>query len=62
MYKFPIGFLMESLKVESDREAIETAVSMGVKGMQLHAVRGDKHTPEAMTAEKKKGAAFSVVI
>ena len=54
MYKFPIGFLMESLKAESDREAIETAVSMGVKGMQLHAVRGDKHTPEVMTAEKKK--------
>ena len=54
MYKFPIGILMESLKAENDKAAIEAAVSMGVNGMQLHAVRGDKHTPEVMTAEKKK--------
>ncbi len=54
MYKFPIGILMESLKTENDKAAIEAAVSMGVNGMQLHAVRGEKHTPEVMTTEKKK--------
>ncbi|MBR5518756.1 MAG: sugar phosphate isomerase/epimerase [Clostridia bacterium] len=52
MYKFPIGILMESLR-EDDKTAIASAAAMGVKGMQLHAVRGN-HSPEEMTAERKK--------
>ncbi len=50
MYKFPIGIMMESLRLSED-EAIAKAVSMGVDGFQMYATYGD-HSPENMTPAK----------
>ena len=52
MYNFPIGALMDSFKMET-RKAIETAASLGVKGLQMYATTGE-HSPENMTPAKCK--------
>lgn len=50
MYNFPIGVMMESFKTTT-REAIEKAVKIGAKGMQMYSTKGE-HAPENMTKEK----------
>lgn len=52
MYQFPIGVIMDSFRLET-RQAIETAASIGAKGIQMYATYGE-HAPENMTADKKK--------
>jgi len=52
MYKFPIGVMIDSFRLPLD-EALDAAVKVGAQGFQMYAVHGD-HTPEALTAEKRK--------
>ncbi len=50
MYDFSIGALMDSFKMET-KKAIETAASLGIKGLQMYATKGE-HSPENMTRDK----------
>jgi len=52
MYKFPIGVMIDSFRLPFD-QALDAAVKVGAQGFQMYAVHGD-HTPEALTAEKRK--------
>lgn len=52
MYKFPIGVMIDSFRLPLD-EALDAAVKVGAQGFQMYAVHGD-HTPEALTAEKRR--------
>lgn len=52
MYKFPIGVMIDSFRLPLD-EALDSAVRVGAQGFQMYAVHGD-HTPEALTAEKRR--------
>lgn len=52
MYKFPIGAMLESFRMDT-KSAIEKAAKIGVKGLQMYAANGE-HTPENMTTEKCK--------
>ncbi len=49
---FKIGVMLESFRLP-DREAIEAAKKIGAQGIQMYCTRGD-HTPDTMTADKKK--------
>ena len=51
MYNFSLGVLMDSFKMDA-RKAIETAASLGVKGLQMYSTTGE-FAPENMTASKK---------
>lgn len=44
MHSFPIGAIVESFKQET-HEAIQTAASIGVKGLQMYCTKGE-HAPE----------------
>lgn len=50
MYNFSIGALLDSFKMET-RTAIETAASLGIKGLQMYSTSGE-HSPENMTGVK----------
>ena len=52
MYNFPIGIMMDSLRTDN-RTAIETAVKMGAKGLQMYATKGE-NSPENLTGEKRR--------
>ena len=39
MYQFPIGAIVESFKQET-YEAVKTAASIGVQGLQLYCTKG----------------------
>ena len=52
MYQFPIGIMLNSLRMEN-RQAIETAAKMGAKGVQLYATRGE-NSPRELVGEKRK--------
>ena len=40
MYQFPIGVMMDCFKLDT-RQAIEKAASIGAKGLQMYAIKGD---------------------
>ena len=52
MYKFPVGIMLDSLKMNT-KSAIEKAAELGVQGLQMYAVAGE-FAPENMTVGKRK--------
>ena len=52
MYQFPIGAMLDSFRKDT-LEAIETAASIGIKGLQMYATSGE-HAPENMTPAKRR--------
>ncbi len=52
MYQFPIGVIMDSLRMDT-KAAIEKAAEIGAKGMQMFATRGE-HAPENMNTAQRK--------
>ncbi len=52
MYQFPIGVIMDSLRMDTGA-AIEKAAEIGAKGMQMYATRGE-HAPENMNTAQRK--------
>lgn len=50
MYKFPIGVMMDSFRLDT-RQALEKAAEIGARGIQMYATKGE-HAPENMTKEK----------
>ena len=52
MYKFPIGAMLDSFKMDT-KAAIEEAAKIGVSGLQMYATKGE-HAPENMTKEKRR--------
>ncbi len=51
MYKFPIGIILESLKLPR-REAIKKAAEIGAKGIQMYATEGE-NSPENLSGKKR---------
>ena len=52
MYPFSIGVMLNSFKLDTDL-ALDKAVEVGAKGLQVYATKGD-FAPENMTAEHRK--------
>ena len=52
MYNFPIGIMLDSLRMDN-KTAIKTAAKMGAKGLQLFATRG-VNSPANLTGEKRR--------
>lgn len=52
MYNFPIGAMVDSFKQET-REAIRTAASIGVKGLQMYSTNGE-NSPENLVGQKRR--------
>ncbi len=52
MNKFPIGVLIDSFSLPFS-EALKKTAELGAKGFQMYAVEGE-HSPEALTAQKRK--------
>lgn len=53
MYKFPIGVMLESFRLENTYDAIEAAKKVGADGVQMYATSG-ANAPENLTAEKRR--------
>ncbi len=52
MYKFPIGVMLDSFRMDA-KDAIKQAAAMGAQGLQMYATSGE-FAPENMNAAKKK--------
>lgn len=52
MYQFPIGAMVDSFRQDT-REAIKTAASIGVKGLQMYSTTGE-NSPENLVGQKRK--------
>ena len=52
MYQFPIGVMLDSFKLETN-EAIKKAATIGAKGVQMYATKGE-HAPENMSVAARK--------
>jgi len=52
MYKFPIGAMVDSFRVET-REAIKMAAKVGASGLQMYSTNGE-NSPENLVGEKRK--------
>lgn len=52
MYNFPIGAMINSFK-QNTYEAIKTAVSIGVQGLQMYSTTGE-NSPENLVGQKRK--------
>lgn len=52
MYKFPIGVMVDSFRVDT-REAIEMAAKVGASGLQMFSTNGE-NSPENLVGEKRK--------
>ena len=52
MYNFPIGVMVDSFRQDT-REAIKTAASIGVKGLQMYSTTGE-NSPENLVGQKRK--------
>lgn len=52
MYQFPIGIMLDSLRMEN-QQAIETAAKMGAKGVQMYATKG-KNSPKELTGSARR--------
>lgn len=51
MYKFPIGIILESLKMPR-RDAIKKAAEIGAKGIQMYATEGE-NSPRNLSSEAR---------
>ena len=52
MYKFPIGVMLESFRLDT-RAAIAEAAKTGADGVQMYATNGE-NAPENLTPQKRK--------
>lgn len=52
MYQFPIGIMLDSLKMNT-KDAIETAAKLGANGLQMYAVSGE-FAPENLSTAKRR--------
>lgn len=52
MYKFPIGVMLDSFRMDA-KDAIKQAAAMGAQGLQMYATSGE-FSPENMDAAKRK--------
>lgn len=52
MYQFPIGIMLDSLKLDI-KESIKKAADMGVQGFQMYATKGE-YSPEELTSAKRR--------
>ena len=52
MYQFPIGIMLDSLKLDI-KESIKKAADMGVQGFQMYATKGE-YSPEELTPAKRR--------
>lgn len=52
MYNFPIGAMVDSFR-QKTREAIKTAASIGVQGLQMYSTTGE-NAPENLVGQKRK--------
>ena len=52
MYQFPIGAMVDSFRQET-REAIRTAASIGVQGLQMYATTGE-NAPQNLVGQKRR--------
>ncbi len=52
MYKFPIGVMLDSFKMDP-KTAIEKSAALGAKGLQMYATSG-QFSPEQLTSSKRK--------
>lgn len=52
MYKFPIGAMLDSFRLD-DKTAMAAAAKIGIKGLQVYAVSG-QHSPENLVGEKRR--------
>lgn len=52
MYQFPIGVMLDSFKLET-KEAVNAAVKIGAKGLQMYATEGI-YSPENLTPSKRR--------
>lgn len=52
MYQFPIGAMVDSFRQDT-REAIKTAASIGVQGLQMYSTNGE-NSPENLVGQKRK--------
>ena len=52
MYQFPIGVMLESFRLPTP-EALEKAVAIGAKGIQMYATTGE-HAPENMNTAQRR--------
>ncbi len=68
MYQFPIGVMLESFRLPTDR-AVATAAEIGARGIQMYCTSGE-HAPENMSASdrrellalvKSRGLCFSAI-
>ena len=52
MYKFPIGAMLDSFKLET-KEAVKKAAEIGAKGLQMYSTSGE-NSPENLVGAKRK--------
>ena len=52
MFRFPIGVIVESFRMET-HDAIRTAAKMGAQGLQMYCTRGE-HAPENFSKEARR--------
>lgn len=53
MYKFPIGILVDSLRIPDTVEAIKKAAQIGANGIQMYSTKGN-NSPDKLTAQRKR--------
>lgn len=53
MYKFPIGILVDSLRIDNTHEAIKKAAQIGANGIQMYSTTG-ANSPENLNKEKRQ--------
>ena len=53
MYNYPIGILVDSLRIPDTKAAIKKAAEIGAQGIQLYCTTG-ANAPENLTAEMRK--------
>lgn len=52
MYQFPIGVMLDSFRMDT-KDAIQKAVAIGAKGIQMYATNGE-HAPENLSTAQRK--------
>lgn len=52
MYQFPIGVMLDSFRTDT-KDAIQKAVAIGAKGIQMYATNGE-HAPENLSTAQRK--------
>ena len=53
MYNFPVGILVDSLRIDNTDEAIKIAAQIGANGIQMYCTTG-VNSPEKLSKERRK--------